>query len=85
MLSTMTCIDQILKLADAYAAATGVEGTTLSWRVFGDTKKLGAIRSGGDLQTKRFEGALGWFADNWPTGEAWPDGVAHPAAPEVAA
>jgi hypothetical protein len=78
----MTLIDQIRDLAAAYAAATGLEPSTVSWRVFGDTKKLAMIADGADLTTRRFEAAVSWFSAHWPAGAAWPATVRRP---EVAA
>lgn len=68
----MSQIDQILTLARAYAEAEGVELSTVSWRVFGDTKKLRALEAGGDLHTRRATLALEWFRDNWTEQGEWP-------------
>ncbi|MBI5111329.1 MAG: hypothetical protein HZA68_05055 [Rhodovulum sp.] len=76
----MSGIDQLLLLARAYGAAHGIEMSTVSWRVFGDTKKLGAIAAGGDIQVRRFERALRWFAAHWPAETAWPPAVPRPHA-----
>lgn len=73
MLLAMSAIDDLLTLADAYGRAERIETTTVSWRVFGDTKKLGALKHGKDIQVKRFEAALQWFSDHWPDGTPWPD------------
>ena len=80
----MSGIDQLLVLARAYAAAEGLELSTVSWRVFGDTKKLGAIETGSDIQVRRYEKGVQWFSDNWPSGLGWPQDVDRPAA-QVAA
>lgn len=74
----MTIIEQLLAVAGAYGEAEGVEASVVSWRVFGDSKKLGAIETGADLQTRRFEQAMRWFADNWPERAAWPAKVRRP-------
>lgn len=67
----MSAIDRFLLLARAYREATGLKTTALSWRLFGDSKKLGAIENGADIQVTRYERALQWFSDNWPS-EVWP-------------
>jgi hypothetical protein len=74
----MSATDSILNLARTYGAALQLEPSQVSWRVFADTKKLSAIENGGDLQTKRFEKAVQWFADNWPETAVWPEGVERP-------
>ncbi len=76
----MSQIQQILALADAYADAEGIQLSTVSWRVFGDTKKLQALHDGGDLQTRRADGAMTWFRENWPTAAEWPEGIERETA-----
>ena len=50
----------------------------------GDSKKLGAIEAGSDIQVRRHEKALRWFADNWPEGAIWPVHVTIPAPEPIA-
>jgi hypothetical protein len=68
-------ISNIIALADEYGRVEGIESSTVSWRVFGDTKKLDALRNGADLQTRRYAKALDWFAANWPVGAIWPTDI----------
>ena len=78
----------LLLLADAYQAFDPkIAETTVSWRVFSDSKKLKALRSGKSIQHHRLQASLQWFSDHWPIGLAWPDGVQRKArlAPDVAA
>jgi len=78
----MSALDHLLTVATAYAAAESVEFKTVSWRVFGDSKKLEAIRDGGaDIQVRRLEKAMSWFAARWPDHTPWPDDVPRPASP----
>ena len=64
MIETSTLIARL----DAYKAASGiVEDTTVSHRVFSDTKKLSALRNGGDITVRRFNAAMAWLDLNWPT------------------
>ena len=81
----MRAIDQILSLASTYASTLGIEQSTVSWRAFGDTKKLKALTKGADIQVKRWEQTLQWFSDNWPDGAEWPASVPRPLATEKAA
>jgi hypothetical protein len=78
MLAFMSGIERILAVANAYADAEGIELSTVSWRVFGDTKKLTALESGSDIWVGRYERALQWFSDNWPSSAKWPRGVPRP-------
>lgn len=82
----MDPISSLLRLADLYASSEGIELSTVSWRVFGDTKKMAALRNGADIQVRRFEGALAWFSAHWPESAEWPAELARPepAQPEAA-
>lgn len=71
-------ISNIIALADEYGRAEGIELSTVSWRVFGDTKKIAALKDGADLQTRRYAKALEWFSANWPVGAVWPATVTRP-------
>lgn len=75
----MTGIEQLLAVARAYADATGLDLSTVSWRSLGDTKKLGAIENGADIQVRRLERTLQWFSDHWPD-TSWPSDVVRPVA-----
>ncbi|MNU34524.1 hypothetical protein D3C71_231070 [compost metagenome] len=71
----MDPIPHLIRLARAYGAATGVELSTVSWRLFQDTKKLEALIDGRDIQVRRYSAALQWLADNWPEGTDRPEGL----------
>lgn len=70
----MIQISDLIAIADQYKAAAGVDSdTTVSSRVFDDTKKLTALRTNGaDITVGRFNAALEWFAANWPKDAAMP-------------
>ena len=74
----------LLQLIDAYTEATNVEDKTLSFRVFGDSKKVSALRGGADITVGRFNAAYRWFSDNWPDDARWPIDVERPAPAEAA-
>lgn len=77
-------IAHLLAVADAYMIATSVKEVTLSHRLFGDSKKLTALRTGADITLTRFNAALAWFSENWPDETAWPASVARPVAERAA-
>jgi hypothetical protein len=81
----MSAIRQLLALADEYRRVVDVDDTTVSWRLFGDSKKLKAIRDGADIQVTRWEKAVQWLSDNWPEGAVWPAEVARPISHGAAA
>lgn len=70
--------DQILVVADFYAARCGVGRKRVSTIVMNRGSKLDDIAEGGDLTTGIFERAMAWFSDNWPEGLDWPAGVPRP-------
>lgn len=80
----MSSIDDLLSVAKAYGAAERIDLSTVSWRALGDTKKLPAIEAGRDIQVRRFEKTMRWFANNWPKTARWPASVERPASEQVA-
>lgn len=74
----MINIQHLLTVADVYREALGIEDKTVSSRVFDDSKKLTALRSGSDLTVSRFNDALRWFSANWPDDAEWPTSVSRP-------
>lgn len=83
MIALMTGTDQLLAVARTYAVARSLDLSTVSWRSLGDTKKLGAIENGADIQVRRFERTMQWFSDNWPD-VPWPSDVPRPSPSCVA-
>ena len=77
-LGRMSGIDSLLLVARRYEDALNIEASTVSWRVFNDSKKLDALRNGKDIQVRRLEAAMRWFSANWPEGAEWPAEVARP-------
>lgn len=75
----MLCVSDLITIAEHYQAALGIEAKTLSFRVFGDSKKLTALKAGADITTGRFNSVLLWFSANWPEGLDWPAGIERPA------
>lgn len=62
----------LLDLIDRYkdAAHGSVEDKTASYRIFGDTKKVTALRQGADLTTARVVAAAIQIRDIWPNAQA---------------
>lgn len=80
----MHAIPNLLCIAGAYQAATGLDQSTVSWRALGDVRKLSALAEGKDIQVTRYERAMIWFSENWPEGVEWPDAVNRPLSAEGA-
>lgn len=74
----MKTAQDILTVATVYAEAQSLKLTTLSARVFDDSKKLAQIADGADITLARAGAALRWFSDRWPEGLAWPADIWRP-------
>lgn len=74
----MIDLKHLLILAKEYKRATGKEDRTISSRVFGDSKKLTALKGGKDITIARFNAAILWFSDNWPEKAKWPKDIQRP-------
>jgi hypothetical protein len=60
-------IATLLNLSDRFRDLTGVaEEKTLSYRMLGDSKRLGQLRENGEITVGRFNGAMEWLASRWP-------------------
>lgn len=75
----MRLTDQLITLANLYASGHGLKRTAVSWRIFADSRKLQAIIDGKDLVTSRYEQAMQFMSDDWPSGVSWPSSIQRPA------
>ena len=74
----MDGIKDLIRVAAAYGASQNLERSTVSWRLFGDSKKLDGLVGGADIQVRRYEAAMAWLSDNWPPACDWPVDVRRP-------
>ncbi|MFN3575519.1 MAG: hypothetical protein ACK4TJ_00820 [Tabrizicola sp.] len=73
----MLTTQDLIAVADRFRLLTGIEEeTTLSHRLFGDTKKLRQLRQGAGITLERFNAAMQWLATRWPDGHDFPDALA---------
>lgn len=77
-------IAHLLKVIDAFQKAAGVPDVTLSSRMFGDSKKLGGLRAGSGITVDRFNQAMIWLSENWPSTAKWPVDVVRPEVEKAA-
>jgi hypothetical protein len=66
---------ELLKVADAYAEATGRSLITVGRDACGNDKIFIRIRAGGGAVSRSIEQATAWFEANWPKSARWPAGV----------
>ena len=70
----MITISSLICIVDRFLALSGdLRESTLSYRIFGDTKKLTALRGDAEITVGRFNAAMRYFAVNWPPGQVLPD------------
>ncbi|WP_157014873.1 hypothetical protein [Mesorhizobium xinjiangense] len=80
MFAAMIGIPDLLAVTGEYIRVTQIKEVTLSFRVFGDSKKLKMLREGADITLGKFNAALLWLSTNWPEGAEWPRDVPRPIA-----
>lgn len=78
----MLTVTDLISIADEYRRIAGIEReTTLSYRMFGDTKKLALLRSGGaDVTMTRFRAGLDFLLEHWPEAASMPEKLESYAA-----
>lgn len=75
----MNTLDQLVRIAKAFAAHTDTPLKTLSWRIYDDGKVLDGVCDGGrTITTERFDKGMSWFAENAPADFEWPNDIPRP-------
>jgi len=63
----MITVHNLLDLIDQFLVLhEGLTEKALSYRMFGDTKKIGHLREGRDITLSRFHRAFEYLHDKWP-------------------
>lgn len=57
---------ELIRIIDAVTASTGLSDTTLSSRIFNDSKRIAAIRGGATITVRRMADAVEYLCKNWP-------------------
>lgn len=70
--------ENLLILADAYAARRRVSTATVSNLVVGHARLFQRLGRGGSCTLKTFQKVLKWFSDNWPADLLWPAHIPRP-------
>jgi hypothetical protein len=74
--------EELLKVANAYARATGLSLITVGRAACNNDKIFIRIGEGGGALSRSIEQATGWFETNWPGNAHWPKDVpGHPQPP----
>lgn len=81
---------QLLRLAEAYSAATGRSEARVATLAQNQGQFFKHLRAGKGCSVDTYIKVARWFRDNWPDGVEWPPGVdgiviAGPTPPSQAA
>jgi hypothetical protein len=75
----MTLREKLVAVAAVYQAAKQISEAYVSKQLFGNSTKLGQMRTGtGDVQTTTWERAMSYLSIHWPAGAVWPVQVERP-------
>jgi hypothetical protein len=66
---------ELIRLAQAFLAESGVAASRLSREIVGHDKFFGRLFAGDDCVSESGRIASRWFEDNWPFHLPWPAGI----------
>lgn len=74
-------------LAQRYVDATGHTMATVAQKALNDWRFFQRLEESerASFTARKYDIAVGWFAENWPAAAAWPDDVPRPTTPQGAA
>jgi hypothetical protein len=75
----MITADHLLSLFGPFRQARRISESRLSMLLFNDGKRIGLLRRGGDIGSRRLQDAFQWLSDHWPSGAEWPADIPRPA------
>jgi hypothetical protein len=67
-----TVRENLLAIARAYAAATGLSLSVVLRRAYGSGVFMGKIKGGGNVSIDKVDEMLRWFRARWPREADWP-------------
>lgn len=71
-------IEQINRMANAYARHTKLKRSTLGVHIVNDGKFFPRLDDGGQCTVRTAERVAQWFANNWPEDLEWPADIPRP-------
>ena len=74
----MLTADQVLRLAQAYCAISGLSLTTVGRRACDNDKIFNRLAAGHGANVLAVERAFHWFHENWPSDQPWPEDLPRP-------
>ena len=77
--------NHLCQCAEAFAAARQLELATVGRLAAGDWRFFDRVRDDAKTFTARkYDEVIGWFSENWPSGEEWPSEVKRPETERAA-
>ena len=70
-------------LGAAYGKARRLELATIGRLCASDGRFFSRIDDGKTFTIKKYDEVVRWFAENWPDGTDWPEGVVRPVPAEA--
>lgn len=67
-------------LCSRFSELEGISESTIGKLCAQDARFFSRIREGKTFTVKKFDGVVGWFAENWPEGEPWPLDLVRPCS-----
>ena len=71
--------EDIMRLTDLMAAATGRSPHSIGSYAAGHGDFYGRLRAGRDLHTRKAARVVQWLSDHWPADLTWPADLPRPA------
>lgn len=76
----MVTLSDLFLLFDEFRRAAGIPETTLSSRIYDESKKIALLRERGErnLSVERYNHTLRYLSSHWPAGAVWPEHIDRP-------
>ena len=81
----MIDLSELFPLFDEFCRLSGISESTLSSRLYGESKKIALLRAGGGLTVDRFNYTVRYLDGLWPEGAVWKSKLPRPSLAVTAA
>jgi hypothetical protein len=79
----MIDLADLFALFEEYCRVLDIPETTLSNRLYDESKKIALLRRGDGLTVKRFNHTVKYLHENWPQGAEWVGKIPRPVEVEA--
>lgn len=75
-------LEKLATVAAVFFSVSARARTSVSREVLSRGSQLDDLIAGRrDMSTATYERTMNWFAENWPSGAEWPEGIERPVVP----